>query len=61
MTIKELIKRLEQAPDKAVPVKIYVSGAGFKAEYEFDDVVNNDDCVLIGQNIPVERYERDYR
>ena len=57
MTVNELIAKLELVEDKTKSVEACV---GWEC-VEIDEVVVNDDCVLLGNDIPPEMYERDYK
>ena len=57
MTVKELIKALYNCnPDKVV--RFHVDWGN---EPEIDSWVQNSDTVLLGNDLPPERYERDYK
>ena len=57
MKVSELIQALKAySPDK--PVHFHIE---FDNEPDVVDVIDNPDCILLGHNIPSERYEEDYR
>jgi len=64
MNVFELIKELEKVEDKSKEVRYWVDLGWIKLgmdEMRFEDVLDLSDRVLLGDNFPAEKYERDYK
>jgi len=62
MNIEELIKKLSKIKDQKKEVKIFNQNrVADWLSLPIDDIIENDDHVLIGNELPSELHERDYK
>lgn len=62
MTITQLIERLSKIKNQKKQVKIFhQNGASDWLELQIEDIVDNEDVVLLGDNLPPEVYGADYK
>ena len=62
MTVKELINKLAKIKDSEKQVKFFHQERGADwLRLPVDEIADNDDHVLVGDLLPAEVYEKDYK
>ncbi len=64
MNVFELIKELEKVEDKSKEVRYCIDLPWIELgmdEMRVEEVLDNPNRVILGSNIPAEKYERDYK
>ena len=64
MNVSELIKELDKVEDKSKEVYFCIDLPWLDLgmdEARIEEVLDNPDRVLLGNNFPAEKYERDYK
>jgi hypothetical protein len=62
MTVDELIRALSVIDDKGKPVKVFYQNRGEHwLKLDIDGFAENDGEVLLGNDLPPEMFERDYK
>ena len=62
MTVQEMIDALSIIEDKSKPIKEYHQNRpAYELSLDIDGIADNEEEVLIGNNLPSEVFEKDYK